>query len=78
MEHKWTLADKIANLRWAINMMYARKWRTKLSFSQRERFDMALRHPVNPAGTVIAYPDALYHTDVDDVIRAMHASSRVR
>jgi hypothetical protein len=63
----------IADFRWAMNAMRARRFRRSIGFSARVSFDDALRPKVK--GGVIAYPDALYHISVDDVIRAMAAAS---
>lgn len=65
-----------ADLRWAMNMMAVRRFRRGLGFSQRVKFDAALRPRRDPPA-VIAYPDAIYHAKADDVTRArsaVHAS----
>lgn len=65
------------DLRWAMNMKRARAWRRQCGFSERIRFDDALRPRLqNEPGKVIAYPDALYHATIDDICRAMVASKR--
>ena len=45
------------DIRWMLNARSARAYRRKLLFSQRMKFDQALRPPVQ--GGVISYPDAL-------------------
>lgn len=53
----------------------ASAWRRELLFSQRVAFDDALRPRLkNEVGKAIAYPDAIYHIDIDDLCRAMVAS----
>lgn len=69
------LAQWLNDIRWAANMRRARAFRRSLLFSQRAAFDKAMRPPVGQvAGDVIDYPDALYHTTIDDLIRAMNAT----
>lgn len=65
-----TLAEKIENLRWALNMMRARAWRRDLLFSERAKFDSALR-PRMADGSIVAYPDAIYHVKIEDLCRAI-------
>ena len=70
----------MADFRWAMNAMRARRWRRSLTFSARIRFDDALRPRLAREGSaqpVIAYPDAIYHIKVDDLIRAMWAGSEM-
>jgi hypothetical protein len=67
-----SFAEWVEDFRWAMNAKRARKWRRKLLFSQRQRFDDALR-PKRQGG-FIAYPDALYEITIDDLLRAMTAS----
>lgn len=67
------LGQWMADFRWAMNMMRARRIRRGLGFSERQRFDLFLRPRLDPPN-VIAYPDAFYHTTVDDLIRAMRAA----
>lgn len=71
----------VADFRWAMNAMRARRWRRSLSFSDRIKFDDALRPRLPPSPhdngrRIIAYPDAVYHITVDDLIRAMFESDR--
>lgn len=67
-----SFAQWVADWRWAANMRRARAWRRKLSFSQREHFDHAIRPKIkNEPGKVIAYPDAIYYITIDDLCRAM-------
>lgn len=70
-----SFAEWINDLRWSANMRRARRWRRQLEFGEREKFDRALRprFPLEP-GSVIAYPDAIYHVTIDDLLRAMSAS----
>jgi len=79
----------LSDVRWALNMVHARRFRRKLGFGGRIRFDDALRPRLNTDGLyganerpdrveVISYPDALYHAKNADVIRAMHASQEKR
>lgn len=72
-----SFAQWINDMRWAMNAKRARAWRRQLMFSQREAFDRAYRPRlgVREPGVVIDYPDAFYHTDIDDLCRAMAASS---
>lgn len=72
---KSKLAWWINDLRVALNVGRARRFRRGLGFSARMRFDDALR-PRLDKPNVIAYPDAIYHITVDDLIRAMEASTR--
>lgn len=72
------LGQWVADYRWAMNAMRARRWRRNLSFSARIAFDDALRPRLEKTAydqgqPVIAYPDAVYHITVHDVIRAMGA-----
>jgi hypothetical protein len=60
------------NFRWAMNAMRIRRIRYDLTFSQRIAFDAELRPHVQ--GGRIAYPDALYHVTVGDIIRALRAA----
>lgn len=66
-----SLAQWVEDFRWAMNVKRARAYRRKLMFAERQIFDDALRPPLR--GAVIAYPDAIYHISVDDVIRAARA-----
>lgn len=74
------LALWINDLRWAANMIRARRYRRGLLFSKRQDFDDALRPPtVNPLPSgkrrvVIGYPDAIYCITIEDVVRAMGSS----
>lgn len=56
-----------------MNAKRARAWRRGLLFSQRQKFDDALRPSIG-TNSVITYPDALYHITIDDLTRAMRAS----
>lgn len=73
----------LADFRWAMNVMRARRWRRELGFGQRIIFDGAFRprlekrHPQHEPD-VIAYPDAFYHITVDDLIRAMETAAEAR
>lgn len=80
-------AQWVADFRWAMNQMSARRFRRGLGFAERVKFDDAYRPLVKNAEeehleaigapfrrTVIAYPDAIYHTSIDDLIRAMRAT----
>ena len=64
-----SLAQWLDDWRWALNMIRARRHRREMLFSQRIKFDAALRH-ITKGGMVVAYPDTIYSTTVDDVIRA--------
>lgn len=72
-----SFAQWINDMRWAMNAKRARAWRRRLMFSQRIAFDEALRPRLGPRepGVVIDYPDGFYHTDIDDLCRAMAASA---
>jgi len=71
-----SFAQWIEDMRWAMNAKRARAWRRNLSFSERRTFDKALRPPFpNEPGLVVEYPDAFYHLSIDDLCRAMRASS---
>lgn len=64
--------------KWAARMWRAKRHRRKLGFSERMKFDGALRPIVDGMGAVIDYPDALYHArghDVDRAIKAAEARS---
>jgi len=63
----------INDWRWAMNVKRARAWRRKCLFSQRLKFDAALRPKIGD-GQVIDYPDALYHITIDDLCRAITES----
>lgn len=70
----------IADWRWAMNAKRARAWRRDLSFSRRQAFDAALRPRLprpypDERDDIVAYPDALYHISIDDLCRAIAASS---
>ena len=66
------LAEYIKDLRWALNMARARRFRSAIGFSARQRFDSALRPKIY--GGVIDYPDAFYHATIEDLLRAMKCS----
>lgn len=79
--HNSGFGQWMADFRWAINAMRVRRIRRDLGFSERIAFDNELRprvrqvHPQHiPA--VIAYPDAVYHITVDDVIRPLKALTK--
>lgn len=72
---RMTIADKLNDFRWAMNAMRARAWRRQLLFSQRLAFDDELR-PMLKHGERIAYPDAIYHIKVNDLLRAMARSAK--
>lgn len=63
------LEQWLADFRWAMNAMRARRWRREMLFSQRMKFDDELRPKVDEGR--IAYPDALYHISVDDLLHAL-------
>lgn len=72
-------AQWIEDMRWAANARRARAWRRRLSFSERQKFDAALRPRLprpypDERDDVIAYPDAIYHIKISDLIRAMTAA----
>lgn len=69
-----SVAAWIADLRWAMNVRRARSRRRRLSLSGRLRFDAALRHRLKD-GAVVAYPDAFYCVEIEDLIRAIRAAS---
>lgn len=70
-------AQWLNDWRWAMNAKRARAWRRELGFSQRVAFDQSLRPPIkDESGKVIAYPDAFYHTTINDLIRAMRTKIR--
>lgn len=64
------------DFRWAMNVKRARAYRRTLMFSQRHTFDDELRPKLS--GAVIAYPDALYHVEIDDLLRATMAAGQRR
>lgn len=82
-------AQWLADFRWAMNMMRARRFRREIGFAQRIRFDAAFRPRlasslVRAQGVkagdpvridVIDYPDAPYHITVDDLIRGIRAAA---
>lgn len=71
------LSTWLADFRWAMNMKRARAWRRDLGFAERMDFDRAFRPRVKgEPGLVFEYPDAAYHTTIDDLLRAMIFSRR--
>lgn len=64
----WWVNDR----RWAANVRRARAFRRELTFSQRIKFDNALRHSLGD-GTCIAYPGAFYHVEIGDLLNAITA-----
>jgi hypothetical protein len=64
----------MADFRWAMNVMRARRERRRMLFSCRMRFDDALR-PRTKDGATIAYPDAIYHIKVDDFAKSNGSAS---
>lgn len=64
-----TLLDDI---RWAWRMVRVRRLRHKMLFSERVKFDDELR-PIVVHETIarIAYPDAFYRVEADDLARAI-------
>jgi hypothetical protein len=72
MSYRNPVTQWVDDFRWAMNAMRARRYRRGVGFSERIRFDDALRPHVKNG--VIAYPDAVYHITVEDVIRAMRKS----
>jgi hypothetical protein len=68
-------AQWLEDFRWAMLMKRVRCTRRRLLFSQRQKFDDALRPRVaGDPGTVLAYPDAIYHIDADDLQRALRVT----
>lgn len=67
--------DWFDDICWAIRMVRARRHRRRIIFSARRKFDDALRPPIGE-GNVIAYPDAFYDADANDMNRAVEASSK--
>lgn len=66
------LAQWIEDRRWAANVRRARSYRRTLLFSQRQRFDAWLRPRLGVGEhEVIAYPDAFYVVQIEDLLRAM-------
>ena len=65
----------LADMRWAMNMKRARAWRRKLTFTERQAFDDALRPLVRQERSMrVDYPDAFYRVTIDDLCRAMMAA----
>lgn len=62
----------VEDFRWALIAMRARRWRRRLLFSERQRFDDAFRPRLKDA--TIAYPDAFYHAGGIDLLRAIAAN----
>jgi hypothetical protein len=74
-----SIAQRINDLRWALNVMHARAYRRTLIFSQRKAFDDALRPSLEEShASVVGYPDAFYHVSIDDLCRAIVASKLMR
>lgn len=67
---------RLKNLRWMLNVGRAGYWYQRLSFAARLTFLNELR-PIVEGGR-IAYPDALFHITVDDVIRAATAAMKIK
>lgn len=67
----------MSDLRWAMNMIRARRYRRNVGFGERARFDNALRPRLQgERDIVIAYPDAFYHTKIEDLCRAIVESAK--
>lgn len=66
----------LSELRWAWRMIRARRLRHKMLFSERVKFDDEMR-PIVVHETIarIAYPDAFYHVEADDLERAIRKGS---
>lgn len=61
---------------WGIRMVKAKRFRRRIGFSSRIRFDDFLRPRVlNTDASVIAYPDATYHAKAEDFERATRAAT---
>ena len=62
-----------SDFRWAMNAMRARRYRRRLLFAERQRFDSILRPILGEQGdkSIIAYPDAIYHMRPCDLQRAI-------
>lgn len=68
-----SFAQWINDRRWAANMRRARSFRRSLSFSERRVFDAALRPGMFDDTMCVAYPDAFYAVQINDLLRAMQA-----
>lgn len=67
----------INDLRWAMNMKRVRAMRREMFFSERIKFDSALRPPIDgEPGVVVDYPDAFYHVTIEDIVRGVTRSRR--
>lgn len=65
------LRQWLDDVRWALVMIQARRWRRRALFGQREEFDNALRPYLGEyLENRIAYPSALYHVTAYDFERA--------
>ena len=58
---------------WMHLVMRVRRIRHQMLFSQRLKFDDALRHRL-PDGAIVAYPDSLYMITLADYRRALAAA----
>ncbi len=66
------------DVKWAVRMFRARRFRRVHCYSARRRFDDALRHAVHrerPENSpIVAYPDAVYGAGPEDFTRAVRAA----
>jgi hypothetical protein len=68
----------IKDLVWAWHMIRAKRYRSKVLFERRARFDGMLRPRVSQPypderEVIMAYPDAIYHTTPKDFRRAYNS-----
>lgn len=73
MPHRF--AQFLDDLRWALTLFHARRWRRGLGYGQRVKFDDAFRPYVRgESGTVLLYPEAIYHVSFDNLDNAIFRS----
>jgi hypothetical protein len=71
----------LADLRWAMNVMRARRWRRSLSRDQRSVFDVEIRpYLFNALGyetaIPVSYPEGFYQVRIEDLVRAIKSSAK--
>lgn len=66
------------DVKWAVRMFRARRFRRNHCYSARKRFDDALRYPIHPErgenSPIVTYPDAVYGSGPADLARAIRAA----
>lgn len=66
------------DVKWAVRMFRARRFRACHCYSSRKRFDHALRPLIHPEqgvnSPIVGYPDAVYCSGPHDLARAIRAA----